>query len=56
VNWPVFFSSVGLVLVSATHGMADQLACGERFTLHSKILGQDRTVFISVPLSYPQGT
>jgi uncharacterized protein len=36
--------------------MADPIACGERITLHSKILGEDRTVSISLPLSYAQGT
>ena len=56
MNWRVFFAAVGLVLICATHGMADPLACGERFTRHSKILGEERTVFISVPVSYAQGT
>jgi predicted alpha/beta superfamily hydrolase len=55
MNWRVFFAAVGLVLVCATHGMADPVACGERFTLHSKILGEERTVFISVPPSYRRG-
>jgi predicted alpha/beta superfamily hydrolase len=45
----------GLVLLCATHGIADPVACGERFTLHSKILGEEREVFISVPVSYTQG-
>jgi hypothetical protein len=35
--------------------MADPIACGERITLHSKILGEDRTVSISLPPSYAQG-
>jgi predicted alpha/beta superfamily hydrolase len=56
MNWRFFFAAVGLVLVCATHGMADPVACGERVTLHSKILDEDRTVFISVPLSYTRGT
>jgi len=36
--------------------MADPITCGERFTRHSEILGEDRTVFISVPVSYTRGT
>src|SRR6267154_1589493 len=56
MNWRVFFATVGLVLICATHGIADTVACGERSTLHSKILGEDRTVFISVPVSYTRGT
>lgn len=56
MNWRVFFAAAGLVLICATHGMADTIACGERSTLHSKILGEDRTVFLSVPASYAQGT
>jgi predicted alpha/beta superfamily hydrolase len=55
MNWRVFFAAVGLVLICATHGMADPITCGERVTLHSKILGEERTVFISVPVSYTRG-
>src|SRR5229473_4474501 len=57
MNWRVSLAAVGLVLICATHGIAaDPVACGERVTLHSKILGEDRTVFISVPVSYARGT
>jgi predicted alpha/beta superfamily hydrolase len=56
MNWRVSFAVVGFVLICATHGMADTVACGERFTLHSKILGEERTIFISVPASYTRGT
>jgi predicted alpha/beta superfamily hydrolase len=56
MNWRVSFAAVALVLICATHGIADPVACGERFTLHSKILGEERTVFVLVPVSYAQGT
>lgn len=56
MNWRVSFAAVALALICATHGIADPVACGERFTLHSKILGEERTVFVSVPVSYAQGT
>ncbi len=56
MNWRVSFAALWLVLICATHGMADPIACGERITLHSKILGEDRTVSISLPPSYAQGT
>jgi predicted alpha/beta superfamily hydrolase len=56
MNWRVFFAAVAPVLICATQGIADPVACGERFTLHSKILGEERTVFVSVPASYAQGT
>jgi predicted alpha/beta superfamily hydrolase len=56
MNWRDCFAVVGLVLICAAQAIADPVACGERFTLHSKILGEDRTVFVSVPASYTQGT
>jgi predicted alpha/beta superfamily hydrolase len=56
MNWRVSFAVVGFVLICATHGIADTVACGERFTLHSRIVGEERTVFISVPASYTRGT
>jgi predicted alpha/beta superfamily hydrolase len=56
MNWRASFAVVGFALICATHGIADPVACGERFTLHSKILGEERTVFISVPVSYRRGT
>ena len=56
MNWRVSCATFCLVLICATHGMADPIACGERITLHSKILGEDRTISISLPPSYAQGT
>jgi len=56
MNWRVCFALVGFALICATHAAADTVACGERFTIHSKILGEDRTVFLSVPVSYARGT
>jgi predicted alpha/beta superfamily hydrolase len=56
MNWRVFLAAIGHVLTCATHAIADTVACGERLTLHSKILGKERTAFISVPASYTQGT
>lgn len=55
MNWRFSLVAVGLVFLCATHGKADPVACGERFTLRSKILGEERMVFISVPMSYTQG-
>src|SRR5258708_29289820 len=56
MNSRVSFAVVGFVLICAIRGIADPVACGERFTLRSKILGEERTVYISVPVSYAQGT
>jgi uncharacterized protein len=36
----------------ATRSAAEPIECGERFTISSTILGEDRTVFVSVPASY----
>jgi predicted alpha/beta superfamily hydrolase len=56
MNTRFFFAAVWLVLVCAARGTADPAPCGESFPLHSNILGEERTVFISVPVSYAQGT
>src|SRR6266851_4613907 len=56
MNWRVSLAVAGLVLICATHGLADTIACGDRSTLRSKILGEDRTVFVSVPVSYTRST
>jgi uncharacterized protein len=56
MDWRISWAVVGFVLICATHGIAAPIECGERFTLHSKILGEDRTVFVSVPASYTRGT
>jgi predicted alpha/beta superfamily hydrolase len=57
MNWRVFLATVGLVMICAAHAIAaDPVTCGERFTLHSKILAEERTVFVAVPVSYAQGT
>jgi predicted alpha/beta superfamily hydrolase len=56
MNWRVSFAAVGLVLIGATHGIADTVGCGERYTFRSKTLGEERTVFISMPASYTRGT
>jgi enterochelin esterase-like enzyme len=57
MNCRALLATLGLVTVCATRAIAaDPVACGERFTLHSKILGEERTVFISLPVSYAPGT
>jgi uncharacterized protein len=57
MNWRFPLATLGLVMTCATHAMAaDPVTCGEPITLQSKILGEERTVFISVPVSYAQGT
>jgi enterochelin esterase-like enzyme len=56
MNWRVFLATAGLAMICAAHAIAaDPVRCGERFTLHSKILGEERTVFVAVPVSYAQG-
>ena len=36
--------------------IADTVAAGERLTLQSKVLGEERTVFVSLPASYARST
>ena len=35
---------------------ATTISCGEQITLHSKVLGEDRTIFVSLPDSYGNGS
>ena len=43
------------VLVASGTGTAETVAVGERLTLPSKVLGEERTVFVSLPESYAHG-
>lgn len=44
------------LLLVASRCAADPAACSQRFTISSRILGQDRTILVSLPASYGQGT
>lgn len=37
---------------AGVHCTAEQITVGERFTITSKLLGEDRTIFVSLPASY----
>jgi predicted alpha/beta superfamily hydrolase len=56
---PMFRRSLLAALVLAagvsTPGAAETISAGERLTLPSKILGEERTVFVSLPASYGRG-
>ncbi|NUQ30907.1 MAG: alpha/beta hydrolase [Acidobacteriaceae bacterium] len=55
-----YFVMLTLMLEAATiapvHCAAEPITGGERFTIASKILGEDRTIMVSVPVSYAHGT
>ena len=55
MHWRACLAAVIFALPCATHATADQIVCGERLKLHSKVLGEDREVFVSVPVSYNRG-
>ncbi len=56
---PILHRSLLAALVLATgvsfRGAAETISAGERLTLPSKILGEERTVFVSLPASYGRG-
>jgi predicted alpha/beta superfamily hydrolase len=47
---------VSFALVAAICSAAAVIPAGEQLTLHSEILGEDRTIFVALPTSYATGT
>jgi predicted alpha/beta superfamily hydrolase len=50
-----FLATLVVALVASVPGRSETVAGGERLTLPSKVLGEQRTIFVSLPESYARG-
>lgn len=53
---PLALARVSFALVAPICGAVAVIPAGEQLSLHSEILGEDRTIFVSFPGSYATGT
>jgi len=52
----ILLAALAILGPATVPAMADTVAAGERLTLQSKVLGEERTVFVSLPASYARST